>query len=492
MRRKHAGPAPLRAPRELGSALIAVLWCFAFLGVVAVSTLYTAKLEIRSVKNHGDLVQAYYLALAGIEKAKAVIFEETQSLRQSGRSFSSRLFNDPEAFQDIKLGRGQFRVLRQSWGNDGEGAERIAYGVSDEESKLNVNLAPAEELRKLPGMTDEVVSAILDWRDEDGRPSPGGAEQDYYSSLSPPYRVRNGPLETIREMLMIAGVSPEALLGRDVNANGLLDPEEDEGPRSPPMDSPDGRLEAGWASCLTVESGVENVNAHGKERVNIGTADDSALAGVSGISSDLAKAIVAYRERHPLESIAQLLDVVPVKKGAPAPPAGTGANQESPQTPSSAGAPGGANPQPPAQSPAPSEPQVTEGGEKLVSQALLKEIADEVTAGPDRELRGAVNINTASATVLACLPGLTLDLAKAIVAHRRGNGAFLNIAGLLDVSGMTEEAFKKVCPRITVRSETFRILSEGLVPSTGARKRIEAVVRLNDFGFDTYGYREDL
>jgi competence ComEA-like helix-hairpin-helix protein len=480
--------------RELGSALVAVLWCFAFLGVVAVSTLYTARLEIRSVKNHGDLVQAYYLALAGVEKAKAVIFEEAQSLRQAGKSFSSRLANDPEAFQDVPLGRGTFRVRRQNGGD--EGAEGNGYGVSDEESKLNVNLAAAEELRKLPGMADEIVSAILDWRDEDGRPSPAGAEQDYYSGLSPPYRVRNGPLETIRELLMVSGVSPEALLGEDVNANGILDPEEDDGPRSPPMDNADGRLDAGWSASLTVESGVKNVNARGKDRVNIATADADALAAVPGISSDLAKAIVAYRERHPLETIAQLLDVVTVTKAAQAPPGGNQGSQGAMPAPPGPEAlpvtPQGGNSQAQAQPQPPPEPQVVEGKEKLVSVALLKEIADEIGVGSNEALQGAVNINTASATVLACLPGLTLDLAQAIVAHRRGNGPFSNIAGLLDVSGMNEEAFKKVCPRVTARSETFRILSEGLVPSTGARKRVEVVVKLNEFGFDTYSYREDL
>ncbi|MBI4326829.1 MAG: hypothetical protein HY674_16435, partial [Chloroflexi bacterium] len=57
---------------------------------------------------------------------------------------------------------------------------------------------------------------------------------------------------------------------------------------------------------------------------------------------------------------------------------------------------------------------------------------------------------------------------------------------------MNREIFKQVAPKVTARSETFRIMSEGKVNSTGARKRIQVTVHLGAIGFETLSYREDL
>jgi type II secretory pathway component PulK len=62
---------------------------------------------------------------------------------------------------------------------------------------------------------------------------------------------------------------------------------------------------------------------------------------------------------------------------------------------------------------------------------------------------------------------------------------------LLDVSGFTTEIFKKLNPRIAVRSDTWRIAAEGEIPSSGARQRIVAVVRLGERGLTTLYYREE-
>ncbi len=38
--------------------------------------------------------------------------------------------------------------------------------------------------------------------------------------LDPPYAPRNGPMETIEELLLVRGVTPELLFGVDANHNG--------------------------------------------------------------------------------------------------------------------------------------------------------------------------------------------------------------------------------------------------------------------------------
>ncbi len=473
-RHAHACNKSRLEVRSRASVLVGLLWCLALLSVVVIGVLHTASLDLRVVKNHGDLIQAHYLALAGIEKAKALLYQDAASRKRSARNHTGELYDAPHDFRDVPLGRGQFRVFRQ--GPEDEGGS-IIYGISDEESRLNVNRASAEELGRLDQMTREIAAAIIDYRDADNTVTPGGAETEFYASLQPPYVPRNGPLQTIRELLMVAGVSRELLLGEDVNQNGLLDPEEDDGNDAYPPDNRDGILDSGWSGMMTLDSAVQNANAAGQARVNVQSAPESSLASVPGISSDLAKAIVAYRGQNRLENLADLLDVAAVNPQ----------NQPPPQP-----APGPDGRTSPQSAQPPNNPALQPAGPKLVSEDLLVEIADDVTTSDDQDQAGAININTASLPVLICLPGISRELAQAIISHRHSAGFFPNIAGLLKVPGMNREIFKQAAAKVTVRSETFRILSEGKVNSTGARKRIQVTVHLGAIGFETLSYREDL
>lgn len=456
------------------SVLVGLLWCLALLSLLVIGVLHTASLDLRVVKNYGDQIQAHYLALAGIEKAKALLYHDAIERKSSAQNHNGALYDAPQDFQDVPLGRGQFRVFRQ----DDRG--KILFGVSDEESRLNVNRVSAEELASLARLLhleSDLAAAILDWRDEDNLAAPNGAEADYYASLQPPYQPRNGPFQTVRELLLVRGVTPESFLGEDSNQNGLLDPEEDDGDATHPPDNQNGVLEAGWSALVTTESAVQNLNAAGQERINIKSADENALTSVRGISSALAKAIIAYRGQNKFENIADLLEVTAV---APQNQAAPGPNQPGSPRP---------GPQPPnVRAPQPAQP----AGPKLVSEDLFLEIADDLTAADEPEQPGAINVNTARAEVLACLPGVNLELAQAIVSYRKSAGFLPNIAWLLRVPGMTREIFKQVAPKVTARSETFRILSEGRIASTGARKRLEAVVRIGSSRVDTLLYREDL
>ena len=56
-------------------------------------------------------------------------------------------------------------------------------------------------------MTPDVADAIVDWLDMDSSPRPYGAEDDYYTALSPPYHCKNGPLDSLEELLLVRGVT---------------------------------------------------------------------------------------------------------------------------------------------------------------------------------------------------------------------------------------------------------------------------------------------
>ena len=199
--------------RQRGSILVAVLWGMVLLSMVVIGVLHTARTDLTVVKNYGDRVQAHYLALAGVERAKALIYQDTVTRQQTAKSHTGSLFDDAKDFRDVPFGRGHFQVLRR--GGSG-GRPEIVYGISDEESRLNINNASLNQLTNnsaLRGMTAEMAASIVAWRSPKTQVVPGGAQTEYYMSLKPPYQARNGPFQTMRELLMVRGVTPRLLLG---------------------------------------------------------------------------------------------------------------------------------------------------------------------------------------------------------------------------------------------------------------------------------------
>ena len=444
------------------SILVGLLWCLALLSIVVIGTLHSSRMDLIVVKNYGDRIQARYLALAGVEKAKALLYQDAIDRKKVGKNHTGALYDSPDDFREITLGPGTFSVIRRARADEGGG---IIYGIADEQSRLNVNEVDGDSLGKLYGITPDTVAAINDWKDDDNNVSPAGAEADYYMSLKPPYMPRNGPLLSVRELLMVRGVSRELLLGDDVKQNGMLDRDE----TSANNTARNGTFDPGLGEILTVDGWTENLNAQGEDRVNIQTADENDLSGVQGLSRDIARAIVNYRGQNKFESIADLLEVT-----APQ-------NQNQNQNRNGGGPGDATNPD-----------QNQTDGPRVINEDRLIEIADLLTADNTKEQPGLININTASAQVLACLPGSGAELAQAIVSFRASNGFFPNTASILKVPGMSRDLFKQMAKFLTARSETFRITSEGRVTSSGARQRLQVIVHIGALDVQTLAYREDL
>ena len=106
--------------------------------------------------------------------------------------------------------------------------------------------------------------------------------------------------------------------------------------------------------------------------------------------------------------------------------------------------------------------QIPDGFNKITSR--FKAVADLVTTSDKEDLEGVININTASAEVLACLPGVDEAVAQQICAQR-AEASFQSVAALLDMPGLSTETFKQVCNSVTARSDVFRVCSFGVVGS---------------------------
>ena len=64
---------------------------------------------------------------------------------------------------------------------------------------------------------------------------------------------------------------------------------------------------------------------------------------------------------------------------------------------------------------------------------------------------GLVNINTASAEELCTLPGIGASRAEDILRYREKNGAFQTKEEIMKVSGIKQNAYDKLCDKITVQ-----------------------------------------
>ena len=68
-----------------------------------------------------------------------------------------------------------------------------------------------------------MAAALLDYIDEDDVPRPEGAEQEYYSALPRPYRIRNGPLASLDELLLVQRGKELGYTMRNEQFNGIVE-----------------------------------------------------------------------------------------------------------------------------------------------------------------------------------------------------------------------------------------------------------------------------
>jgi type II secretory pathway component PulK len=197
----------------------------------------------------------------------------------------------------IQVGSGYFWILQY----DADSDQNYLYGITDESGKLNINSASAGQLMALPCVLQQnVADAITDWRNPASSATADGAETNYYESLTEPYSCKNGPYETVEELLLVDGVTPNLLWDYDLNRNGILDDAERAAGGSNVSSftgggsGNDGRGIFNYLTCYSVQPAVRGAPA-GIGRVNINTASDVVLIAL-GMSPGNAAGLVSQRQ----------------------------------------------------------------------------------------------------------------------------------------------------------------------------------------------------
>ncbi|MBM3847521.1 MAG: general secretion pathway protein GspK [Verrucomicrobia bacterium] len=275
--------------RASGSVLVITLW--AMFGLVSL-TLYfgqSMSVEMKTAENRAAATAASQVLEGGARYAGHLL----NNLVIPGQLPTSAEYRS----QASRVGEGAFWFIGRE--DASLPSNHPYFALTDESAKLNINYATLQQLELLPMMNSSLAAAIIDWRDSDQEITSGGAEDETYSRLTPPYRAKNSNFESIEELRMVFGMTRELLYGEDANLNGILDPNENDGDASLPLDNRDGRLDAGILEYVTVQT----TSPTGQTRVlvNANTASEAVLTCIPGLGEDNAATLVSYRRSHPNE-----------------------------------------------------------------------------------------------------------------------------------------------------------------------------------------------
>jgi general secretion pathway protein K len=267
---------------ERGAALLMVLWIFIFLFVVAFEFTSAVREEAAAAHRYRDETQGYYLAMAGFERGLYDLLH-----RQSG---AGQLPQDPSKEDPFEGG----------WRDESLGAATFRVRLIDQGGKININRVNEETLRRIftnlgveVPLRDILVDSIMDWRDPDDLHRTNGAESDYYLALTPPYTAKNGPFDSVEEMLWVRGVTAELFYGYS---------DYDDLARDNPR-------RIGLREIFTVDSPID--------RVNLRTAGAEVIHALSGISLEKCRAFVEERKRLSDKTLADMLPLLGLGSGDP-------------------------------------------------------------------------------------------------------------------------------------------------------------------------------
>ena len=198
------------------SILLLALWSLSLLTVFSVALGYGLRQKLSLVKRIDERERLRLIAEAGVRKA---LFELIRQETEGCNSLKDPVSNDPELFKDAHLEGGSFSVS-YNFMNEPEGVLETRYGLSDEESKINLNasgLAVLKNLFAAAGLDEveaqELAASIVDWRDKDSQLSIplGSAEDPYYHGLPYPYEAKDSEFESLDELLLVKGMRQEIL-----------------------------------------------------------------------------------------------------------------------------------------------------------------------------------------------------------------------------------------------------------------------------------------
>lgn len=358
MRGSHSPQFSGRPDPERGSVLIIVMWVCFGLVSLVLYFAQSTSAELRAANNRVVTTSAEAAVEGGARYVNYVLSQYATN--------GSRPLSTDYVAEEIPVGEATLWLLGRD--PNRTPTQDPVFNLVDESAKLNLNTATRSMLEALPGMTPQLAAAIIDWRDENNTPTDQGAEDETYARLDPPRRAKNAPFESVDELRLVYGATLQILFGEDSNRNGALDPNEDDGDITAPRDDRNGLLSPGILDYVTVYSRQPTTRSDGTMRVNVQVPNQRirlARLLTSKLGESRSQAIMTALGEESPSSVAEFMI-----RGQ-------------------------------------------------LTAAEFQQIHTDVTG---TNSVGLININTAPEAVLACIPGLDWEKARAITAYRSSQG----------------------------------------------------------------------
>ncbi|MBW2030504.1 MAG: type II secretion system minor pseudopilin GspK [Deltaproteobacteria bacterium] len=202
-----------------GFALILTLLIISLIVVVSLELNSSMRSELQAAVNLKDGVSLRYLAMSGLHYAMAVLYDDG---KRTGFDSLEEDWADPGLLEEWSEGmftEGGFRlrIIDHSGRiqiNQLVYAEGDKKGAYDPVQKAMLSrLLSSEEFALEPDEVENIIDAIKDWLDPDGEVTRFGAEDSYYKGLERPYACKNGPIDSLEELLLVRGITKELFYG---------------------------------------------------------------------------------------------------------------------------------------------------------------------------------------------------------------------------------------------------------------------------------------
>jgi len=193
---------------DSGFALLLTLWVLTLLTIIVGQFCFSMRTEANLARSFKEAAEAYYVAEAGINWALWELLPETKPPTEEGQGEETEqtdttVWRVNLPIPPMAFGPGAFTVEIEN------ASGRIDINTADRDLLLLV----VDRLEISEDQKETIVDSILDWRDEDELHRLHGAESDYYRGLTPPYHSKNGPFDTLEELLLVQGVTPALFFG---------------------------------------------------------------------------------------------------------------------------------------------------------------------------------------------------------------------------------------------------------------------------------------
>lgn len=247
---------------ERGIALILVLWFVTILSMAAMSFSLFTRSEAQATLSYKEGLEHKFLAEAGLRRAIMELFYRKVNGQQQVMEEGFEIFQCDGRAYTGELAEGHYRIK-----------------ITDESGKINLNGLTdgngvvLKNLLMNNGVADDaatvIVDSVLDWKDRDNVHRLSGAEDEYYQSLSRPYKAKNSDFETLEELFLVRGLSSSILLGSG-EKKGIL-------------------------PYCTIYSK--------SDKINLNAAPLEVLKAIPGISEAIVERILQYRDLKPDEKV---------------------------------------------------------------------------------------------------------------------------------------------------------------------------------------------